>query len=133
MSSRTFFECGSVVVTPVAAMGGPGRATEWDWLIVSAPGAGGILTSVSRASMMKRTEWARQVGGGGSLMGVSVSPAVLTLGGSVGGVGKFDLALLGKDENRRCESGNVLGVDGDNHRSGLLGCSRISARVKLPR
>jgi len=84
-----------VVVTAVAAMGGRGRTTGWDWLIVPAPGAGGILTSVSRASMMKRTDWARRVGGGASLMGVSVSPAVLTLGGSVGGVGKFDLAFLG--------------------------------------
>jgi len=26
----------------------------------------------------------------------------------------------------------VLGVDGDNHRSGLLGLPRISARVKVP-
>ena len=26
----------------------------------------------------------------------------------------------------------MLGVDGDNHRSGLLGLPRISARVKVP-
>jgi len=26
----------------------------------------------------------------------------------------------------------MLGVDGDNHRSGLLGAPRISARVKVP-
>jgi len=25
-----------------------------------------------------------------------------------------------------------MGVDGDNHQSGLLGCPRISARVKVP-
>jgi len=73
-----------VVVTAVAAMGERGRATGWDWLIVSAPGAGGILTSVSRASMVKRTNGARGVGGGASLMGVSVSPAVSALGGLVG-------------------------------------------------
>ena len=83
-SSRTFLECGSVVVTAVAAMGGRGRTTGWDWLIVPAPGAGGILTSVRRASMVKRTNGARRVGGGTSLMGVSVSPTVSTLGGSVG-------------------------------------------------
>jgi len=121
-----------VVVTAVAAMGGRGRATGWDWLMVSAPGAGGILTSVSRASMMKGTNGARRVGGGASLMGVSVSPTVSTLGGSGGGEGKFDLAFLGKDEDTRGKGGDVLGVDGDNHRSGLLGAPRISARVKVP-
>ena len=93
-SSRTFPECGSVVVTAVTAMGGRGRTRGWDGLIVPARGAGGILASVSRASMMKRTNGARGVGGGASLMGVSVSPAVLTLGGSGGGEGKFALAFL---------------------------------------
>ena len=38
-SSRTFPECGSVVITAVAAMGGRGQTTGWDWLIVPAPGA----------------------------------------------------------------------------------------------
>jgi len=98
-SSRTFPERGSVVTTAVTAMGGRGRTTGWDWLIVPAPGAGGILASVSRASMMKRTNGARGVGGGASLMGVSVSPAVLTLGGSGGGEGKFDLAFLREDDD----------------------------------
>jgi len=75
-------------------MGGRGRTTGWDWLIVPAPGAGGILTSVSRASMMKGTNGARGVGGRAPLMGVPVSPAVPTPGGSGGGEGKFDLAFL---------------------------------------
>jgi len=66
-SSQTFLECGSVVVTTVAAMGGRGWATRWDWFIVSAPGAGGTLTSVSRASMVKHANGARRVGGGASL------------------------------------------------------------------
>jgi len=83
-SSWTFLERGSVVVTAVAAMGGRGRTTGWDWFIVPAPGAGGILTSVRRASKVKRTNGARRVGGGASLIGVSVSPTVLTLGGSAG-------------------------------------------------
>jgi len=93
-SSRTFSERGSVVTTAVTAMGGRGQTTGWDWLIVPAPGAGWILASVSRASMVKRTNGARGVGGGASLIGVSVSPAVLTLGGAGGGEGKFDLAFL---------------------------------------
>jgi len=54
-SSRTFLECGSVVVTAVASMGERGRTTGCDWLIVCAPGEGGILASVRRASMVKRT------------------------------------------------------------------------------
>jgi len=80
-------------------MGGRGRTTGWDWLIVPAPGAGWILASVSRASMVKHTNGARGVGGGASLMGVSVPPAVLTLGGSGGGEGKFDLAFLREDDD----------------------------------
>jgi len=98
-SSRTFSVRGSVVTTAVTAMRGRGRTTGWDWLIVPAPGAGWILPSVSRASMMKRTNGARGVCGGASLMGVSVSPAVLTLGGSGGGEGKFDLAFLREDDD----------------------------------
>ena len=131
-SSRTLSECGSVVITAVAEMGGRGRETGRDWLIVSAPGAGGILTSVSRASMVKRTNEAHGVGGRASLMGVSVPPAVFTLGGCGGGEGKFDLAFLGEDNDPCREGRDVLGVDGDNHRSGLLGLPRITARVTVP-
>ena len=82
--------------------------------------------------MVKCTNGARGVGGGASLMGVSVPPAVLTLGGSGGGEGKFDLAFLREDDDPSCEGRNIVGVDGDNHRSGLLGLPRISARVKGP-
>jgi len=73
-----------MVITVVAAMGGRGQTTGWDWVIVPAPGTGGILTSVGRASMVKRTNGARGMGGGALLMGVSVSPTVSTLGGSIG-------------------------------------------------
>jgi len=44
--------------------------------------------------MMKPTNGARGVGGGASLIGVSVSPTVYALGGSEGGQGKFDLVFL---------------------------------------
>ena len=64
--------------------GGRVTNTRWDWLIVSALGTCGILTSVSRASMVKCTNGARGVGSGASLMGVSVSPAISALGGLVG-------------------------------------------------
>jgi len=45
-----------------------------------AAGGGWILTSVSRASMIKGTNGTRRVGGGASLSSVSVSPAALALG-----------------------------------------------------
>jgi len=80
-------------------MGGRGRTTGWGCLIVPAPGAGGIQTSVSRASLMMRTNGACGVGGGPSLCSVSVSPAVLALGGGAWRVGKFDFAFLGEDED----------------------------------
>jgi len=82
--------------------------------------------------MVKRTNGARWVGGGASLMGVSVLPAIRTLGGSAGGEGKFKLKFLREDDDTRCEGGNVVGVNSDNHRSGLFGLPRISARVKVP-
>ena len=44
----------------------------------------------------------------------------------------LDLALLREDEDPRSEGQHVLGVEGDNHRSGLLGALRISVRVKVP-
>ena len=80
-------------------MGGRGRTTGWDWLIVPAPGAGWILASVSRASMVKRTNGARGVGGGASLMGVSVSPTVPALGSSGGGEGNLVLSFLREDDD----------------------------------
>jgi len=98
-SSRTFPERGSVVTTAVTAIWGRGRTTGWDWLIVPAPGAGWILASVSGACMVKGTNGARGVGGGASLMGVSVSPTVLALGGSGGGEGKFNLPFLREDDD----------------------------------
>ena len=82
--------------------------------------------------MVKCTNGVRGVGGRASLMGVSVSPTVSTQGGSGGGEGKFDRLFLREDDDTRGEAENVLGVDGDNHRSGLLGALRISAKVKVP-
>ena len=66
------------------------------------------------------------------MMGVSVFPAISTLGRLGGGEGKFDLAFLREDDDPGSEGRYVVGVDGDNHRSGLLGCPRISAMVKVP-
>jgi len=44
--------------------------------------------------MVKGTNGASQVVGGASLIGVSVSPTLLALGGSIDREDKFDLALL---------------------------------------
>jgi len=49
--------------------------------------------------MVKGTNGARRVGGGASLMGVSVSPTVSKLGGSVSREGKYDLTFLREDED----------------------------------
>ena len=81
-SSRTLLEGGSMVVTAVTPMGGRGRTAGWDGFMVPAAGARGILASVSRASMVKCTNGACRVAGGGSLSSVSVSPGVLTPGGA---------------------------------------------------
>jgi len=82
--------------------------------------------------MVKRTNGALRVAGGASLMGMSVSPAVSTLGGSRGGEGKLDLTFLGEDDDACSKGRYILGVDGDNHLSGLHGPPRISGRVKGP-
>ena len=88
-----------MVTTAVTALGGRGRTTGRDWLIVPAPGAGWILASVSRASMVKRTHGTRRVVGGASLSSVSVSPAVSTLRGAACRKGKFDLVFLGENDD----------------------------------
>ena len=82
--------------------------------------------------MVKRTNGARRVGGRAPPVGASVSPAVSTQGGSIGRESKFDPAFLREDEDPQGEGRHVLGVDCDNHRSGLLGAPRISVRVKEP-
>ena len=130
--SQTVLECGRIVVTAFATMGGRGRTTELDWLIVATPGAGWILTSVSHASMVKPTDGARRVGIGASLSNVSISPSVSTLGIAACREGKLDLAFLGEYDDASSPGRNVLGVDGDTHRSGLRGAPRISARVMVP-
>ena len=131
-SSQTLFEGGSVVITAVAAMGGRGRTTGRDWLIVPAPGAGCVLTSVCHTSMVKRTNGARRVGGRASLSSVSVSPAVCTPRGAACPEGQFDVAFLGEDDDAGSKGRNVLQVDCDNHRSGVLCAPRVSACVKVP-
>jgi len=82
--------------------------------------------------MMKRTIRAGGVFLGASGMGVSESIAIGTLGVAVS-LGRFlDLEPLGEEEEGGEEDGNVVGVNGDNHRSGLLGEPNSSALVKVP-
>jgi len=65
-------------------------------------------------------------------MGMSIPPAVSAQGGLVGWEGPFDLSFRREDDDSRGEGRNVLEVDSDNFRSGLLGVPRISAIVKVP-
>ena len=121
-----------MVTATVGAVGGGGRAASRDGPGVSPLGAGGVLTSVSRTSMVKRTEGARGVGLLASLGGVAEAVAVVALGVSVGVDGFFDLEFFREEEEGREELLYVVGVDGDNHRSRLFGYSSSSVLVKVP-
>jgi len=82
--------------------------------------------------MIKHTNAAPPVVGGALLGSVSVSPAVSPMGGVASPEGKCDLLFLGEDDDACNKGHKVLGVNGDNHQSGLLGALRISASVKVP-
>jgi len=68
-SSRTFLECGNVVITAVAAMGGRGQTTGWDWLIVHAPGAGGFSDICERRKYGEALKWGTSGGWWGIIDG----------------------------------------------------------------
>ena len=69
-----------MVVTEVEAVWGRGRAGAGDSLRVTALGAGGVLTSEGRTSMMKRIVGAGGVFLGALGIGVSETVAVCALG-----------------------------------------------------
>jgi len=58
---------------------------------------------------------------GASGVGVSEMVAVEALGVAVSLRHFLDFEPLREEEEGREEDGNVIGVNGDNHRSGLLG------------
>jgi len=121
-----------VVVATVGAVGGGRGAAVGDGLGVAALGAGGVLASVGRTSMMKRTVQAGGVLLSASGMGVSELITIGALGVAVS-LGRFlDLEPLGEEEEGGEEERDVVGVNGDNHLSGLLGEPNSSALVKVP-
>ena len=131
-SSPAFLIEGIVVVATIGAVGGGCGATVGDGLGVASLGAGGILAPVGSTSMMKRTVRAGGVLLGASGMGVCESVAVGTLGVAVS-LGRFlDLEPVGEEEEGWEEDGHVVGVNGDDHRSGLLCEPSSSALVKVP-
>jgi len=81
---------------------------------------------------MKRTKGA----GGGFLgvsgMGVSESVAVGALGIAFGLCRLFDFETPREEEEGWGKDGNLVGVNGDNHRSGLLGKPSSVVLVKVP-
>ena len=130
-SSPAFFVEGIVVLATVGAVGGRRGAAVGDGLGVAAFGAGGVLASVGPTSMMKRTIRAGGVLLGASGMGVSESITIGALGVAVS-LGRFrDLEPLVEEEEGGEEDGKVVGVNGDDHRSGLLGEPNSSALVKV--
>ena len=110
-----------MVVATFGAVGGGGGAASRDGSLVPFFGAGGVLASMGRTSMMKCAIWARGVLLGASGRCVSVSVAVGALGVAVGLDDSFDLAAFREEEDACEEFFHVVGVDGDNHRSRFLG------------
>ena len=104
-----------MVATTVGAVGGGGLAAARDGPGVASLGAGGVLASVCRTSMVKRTERARGVGLLAPLGGVAEAIAVVALGVPVGVDGLFDLEPFREEQEGREEFLYVVGVDGDNH------------------
>jgi len=82
--------------------------------------------------MMKRTIGAGGVFLSASGMGVSESVVVGTLGVAVGLCSLLDFETPRKEEEGWGKDGKVVGVNGDNHRSGLLGKPSSSVLVKVP-
>ena len=87
-----------MVITTFGAVGGGGGPPSRDSPGVAALVAGGVLASVSRASMMKCTIGACAVFLGASGSGVAKSVAVGTLGVAVSLRRFLDLELLGEEE-----------------------------------
>jgi len=81
---------------------------------------------------MKRTKGAGGVFLGASGIGVSESVAVGALGVAVGLRSLLDFETPQEEEEGWGKDGNVVGVNGDNHRSGLLGKPSSSVLVKVP-
>ena len=121
-----------MVAATVGTVGGRGWAAARDGPGVPSLGAGGVLASVCRTSMVKRTKGARGVGLFAALGGVAEAVAVVALGVPVGVDGFLNLESFREEEEGREEFLYVVGVDGDNHRSRLFGYSSSSVLVKVP-
>ena len=98
-SSPAFPGEGIVVVAAVGAVGGGGGAAPRDGSLVSPFGAGGVLASMGRTSIMKCTIWARRVLLDASGRCLSESVAVGALGVAVSLDDSFDLTALREEEN----------------------------------
>jgi len=82
--------------------------------------------------MMKRTIGRGGVFVGASGIGLSESVAVGGLGVAVSLCGLFDFETPREEAEGWCKDGNVVGVNGDNHRSGLIGKPSSSVLLKVP-
>ena len=121
-----------MVVTALGTVGRGRGAAVRDGLGVTSLGAGGILASVCCTSMMKRTIGAGGVFLGASGRGVYQLIAVGALG-VTGSLRRFlDLERLREEEQGWEENVNIVGVNRDYQRSGLLGEPSSSALVKVP-
>ena len=121
-----------MVATAVGTVGGGGWAAARDGPGVASLGTSGVLASMGRTSMVKRTEGARGVGLLAALGGVAEAVAVVALGVPISVDGFLNLKPFREEEEGREEFLYVIGVDGDNHRSRLFGYSSSSVLVKVP-
>ena len=112
--------------------GGGGRTASGDRSLVTPLGAGRVLASMRRTSMMKCAIWAGGVFQGASGRCVSVSIAVGAFGVVVCLDDSFDLTTHREEEDCLDEFVHVFGVNGDNHRSRFLGESSLSVLVRVP-
>ena len=104
-----------MVATAVGTVGGGGWAAARDGPGVASLGAGGVLASMGRTSMVKRTKGARGVVLLATLGGVAETVAVVALGLSIGVDGFLNLEPFREEEEEGKEFLYVVGVDGDNH------------------
>ena len=104
-----------MVTTALGTVGGGGWTTARDGPGGASLGAGGVLASVGRTSMVKRTKGARGVGLLATLEGMAETVAVVALSVSIGVDGFLNLEPFREEKEGREEFLYVVGVNGDNH------------------
>jgi len=123
---------GTVFVARIGAVRWGDGAAAGNGLRVAAFEACGVLAPMGRTIVVKCTVGAGGVFVGASGIGLSESVAVGALGVAVGLGSILDFETPREEEESGGEDGNVVRVNGDNDRCGLLGKPSSSVLVKVP-